>query len=190
MRHISAPLSPNRLLAAVLAAALLAPAAALAKQSDFKEPISVDSGRQTAELESNRITFTEDVIIRQGTIKITADRVEILRTPEGQIKSATATGAPATFFQILDNGKPVRAEGRAIAYYPGAQTVELRDGASIEQGHSKIAGDTITYNIAKERMEATGSETKEGKSGRVTTVFIPEELKRQIDESKGSRNKR
>ena len=144
---------------------------AYARQSDFKEAISI-------------ITFLDHVIINQGTIKITADKVEIIRNEKGQIKSATAFGTPATFYQILDNGKPVTAHSRRIAYYPVSQTVELKESAVIEQGSSKITSDSITYNIAKERMEASSGNKQNG--DRVTTVFVPEELKAQIEENKNA----
>lgn len=155
-----------------------------AKQNDFKETISISSGRQIADLGSNKITFTDEVEITQGSIKINADRVEIVRNEKGQIKSATAFGKPAVFSQLLDNGKPVTAKSHTIAYYPTKQTVELKNNASIEQGSSKITSDSIVYNIAKERIEASSNETSGKKGNRVTTVFIPEELKAQIDEDK------
>lgn len=158
-----------------------------AKQNDFKETISIDSGRQIADLGSNKITFMDDVEIKQGTIRITADKVEIIRNEKGQIKSATAFGKPAVFSQILDNGKPVTAKSTTIAYYPERQTVELKHKASIEQGSSKITSDTITYNIAKERIEASSDDSSGKKGNRVTTVFIPEELKAQIDENKAEK---
>ena len=50
-----------------------------AKQNDFKETISINSGKQIADLGSNKITFTDEVEITQGSIKIRADRVEIVR---------------------------------------------------------------------------------------------------------------
>ena len=157
---------------------------AYARQSDFKEAISINSGKQIAELSTNKITFLDHVIINQGTIKITADKVEIIRNEKGQIKSATAFGTPATFYQILDNGKHVTAHSRRIAYYPVSQTVELKESAVIEQGSSKITSDSITYNIAKERMEASSGNKQNG--DRVTTVFVPEELKAQIEENKNA----
>jgi len=47
-----------------------------AKESDFAEKVYVDAVKQVAEMQDNRITFSEDVIITQGTIKIKADKVQ------------------------------------------------------------------------------------------------------------------
>ena len=126
---------------------------------------------------------TGNAYARQSDFK-EAIKVEIIRNEKGQIKSATAFGTPATFYQILDNGKPVTAHSRRIAYYPVSQTVELKESAVIEQGSSKITSDSITYNIAKERMEASSGNKQNG--DRVTTVFVPEELKAQIEENKNA----
>lgn len=185
MQHIPGLLKINKFTAVCLSLCLIGfGGIAEARQNDFRETISINSGRQIADLNSNKITFMDDVEIKQGTININADRVEIIRNDKGQIKSATAFGKPAVFSQVLDNGKKVTAKSSTIAYYPSKQTVELRDNASIEQGSSKITSDNIVYNIAKERIEASSNDTPGKKGNRVTTTFIPEELKAQIDENK------
>ena len=51
-----------------------------AKESDFAEKVYVDAVKQVAEMQDNRITFSEDVIITQGTIKIKADKVVVIRS--------------------------------------------------------------------------------------------------------------
>ena len=76
-----------------------------AKESDFAEKVYVDAVKQVAEMQDNRITFSEDVIITQGTIKIKADKVVVIRSGDKGAEVMTAYGNPATFFQVLDNGK-------------------------------------------------------------------------------------
>ena len=87
-----------------------------AKESDFAEKVYVDAVKQVAEMQDNRITFSEDVIITQGTIKIKADKVVVIRSGDKGAEVMTAYGNPATFFQVLDNGKPVNAHGNSIRY--------------------------------------------------------------------------
>ena len=97
-------------------AALLLCGAVTAKESDFAEKVYVDAVKQVAEMQDNRITFEEDVTINQGTIKIKADKVVVTRSGEKGAEVMNAYGKPATFFQILDNGKPVNAHGNTIRY--------------------------------------------------------------------------
>ena len=153
---------------------------AQAVQSDFSKPISVDSNKQIAELAKNKITFLDNVVIIQGSIEIHADKVEILRTDTGEVKSMTAIGRPATFKQLMDNGRNVNAQALQITYEPKIQTITLLKNAFIQQENSKLSSDKIIYNIGTEKMEAEAA----SKEGRVTTVFIPDQLKTQINDSK------
>lgn len=153
-----------------------------ALQSDFQEQISVTSSKQIAEIAKNEITFSGDVVIKQGTILIQADKVFIKQQKDGQLKQILANGNPATFQQKMENGRMMHAKGNELSYFPLNQTITLKKDAVIQQEDSKLSGDNITYNIKEERMEATSS--GKNKKERVTTVFIPEQLKTQINESK------
>ncbi|WP_406043797.1 lipopolysaccharide transport periplasmic protein LptA [Succinimonas sp.] len=164
--------------------ALVISASAFSKQSDFREPISVNSDRQIAELAENRVTFMDHVVITQGTIKIMADKVVVTRLPSGEVDKVTAYGNSATFDQIMDNGKPIHAEAKTISYNVKTQDITLSGHAFISQENSKLSSDTISYNVKKEVMEAKGNESS---GGRVTTVFIPDQLKKQIDAAKSNK---
>ena len=63
-------------------------------------------------MQGNVVTFTGNVIVTQGTIKINADKVVVTR-PGGEDGKEVIDGYgnPATFYQMQDNGKPVK--GRA-----------------------------------------------------------------------------
>ncbi|MFB0975206.1 MAG: LptA/OstA family protein, partial [Tolumonas sp.] len=50
-----------------------------AKESDYQQPVVVDSVTQQAELNENKVTFLQDVVITQGSIIIHADKVVVLR---------------------------------------------------------------------------------------------------------------
>ncbi|MGN1393190.1 MAG: lipopolysaccharide transport periplasmic protein LptA [Succinivibrionaceae bacterium] len=155
---------------------------AYALESDYKESITVDSEQQMADLKNNKATFINDVHITQGTIKINADKVEIFRTSQGELKQIIGYGKPVTFFQILDNNKPINAKGEKLVYDPITHSLDLSVNAEIQQENSKINSDRITYNIEKEILEATRDTKKQ--NNRVKTVFIPNELKTQVNESK------
>ena len=81
----------------------------------------------------------------------------------------------------------IHAKGEELSYYPLQQTITIEKNAVIQQEDSRLSGDSITYNIQKERMEAQS--TSQNARNRVTTVFIPEQLKTQINDSKPNNNK-
>lgn len=151
-----------------------------AKQSDYKEKVYVDSVRQQAELANNKVTFFDDVIITQGTIKITASKVEVIRHGEKGAEEMIAYGSPATFYQIMDNEKPVNAEASQINYKLKDKLVTLTGNAQLKQEDSQVNGDVIHYDIQKQQMMAESAK----KGSRVKTVFLPEQLQEQ---SKGGK---
>ncbi|MCD8548693.1 MAG: lipopolysaccharide transport periplasmic protein LptA [Aeromonadaceae bacterium] len=144
---------------------------ALAKQSDYQQKVYVDSVRQVAELNDNKLTFLEDVVIRQGTIEIRADKVEVIRHGDKGADEMIATGRPARFHQVLDNGKPVDAQANRLSYKLKERLVVLSGNARIQQSDNQISGDQIRYDIQKQQMMAESSA-----GSRVKTIFLPEEI--------------
>ncbi|MBV4367055.1 lipopolysaccharide ABC transporter substrate-binding protein LptA [Erwinia sp. BNK-24-b] len=153
----------------LLAASL--PAFALTGDSD--KPVNVDSENQALDMQGNVATFTGNVIVTQGSIKITADKVVVTR-PNGDSNKTIvdAWGNPATFYQMQDNGKPVKGHAQKMHYELAKDFVELTGNAYLEQLDSNVKGDRITYLVKEQKMQAYGSNT--GK--RVTTVLVPSQL--------------
>ena len=118
------------------------------------------------------ITFSDDVIITQGTIKIKADKVVVIRSGDKGAEVMTAYGNPATFFQVLDNGKPVNAHGNSIRYELKNRLVTITGNGQLKQEDSQVTGDLIRYDIVKQKMIA---ESK-GPTQRVKTVFLPDQV--------------
>ncbi|MGL5948096.1 MAG: lipopolysaccharide transport periplasmic protein LptA [Aeromonas sp.] len=143
-----------------------------AKQADFNQPVTVDAVKQIAEMQDNRITFADDVLIRQGTIQIKADKVVVTRGAEAGSEVMTAYGQPATFFQVLDNGKPVNAHGNSIRYELKKRLITISGNGQLKQNDNQINGELIRYDTVKQQMVA---ESK-GPNQRVKSVFMPEQI--------------
>ena len=153
---------------------------AVAKQTDYQEKIYVDSNRQLAELGQNKVSFLDAVVITQGTIKITASKVEVIRHGDKGAEEMIAYGNPATFYQVMDNEKPVNAEASQINYKLKDKLVTLTGNAQLKQEDSQVNGDVIRYDIQKQQMMAESAK----KGSRVKTVFLPEQVQEQ---SKGGK---
>ncbi|WP_162511921.1 lipopolysaccharide transport periplasmic protein LptA [Aeromonas sobria] len=153
-------------------AALLLCGAVTAKESDFAEKVYVDAVKQVAEMQDNRITFEQSVIITQGTIKIHADKVVVTRSGEKGAEVMTAYGKPATFFQIMDNGKPVNAHGNSIRYELKNRLVTITGNGQLKQEDSLVTGDLIRYDIDKQKMTAESKNPTQ----RVRTEFLPDQV--------------
>ena len=160
-----------KLIKPILATALLSVSfSATALKGDTDQPINIDSGSQSLDMENNVVVFSDNVVITQGSIKINASKVTITRQ-EGKKETIDASGAPVTFQQTLDNGKPVNGKGNSVHYDLGSEFLTLIGNAELKQLDSFIKAEKITYDVKKQQLKATSG----GKS-RVKTVLIPSQL--------------
>lgn len=148
---------------------------AFALKNDTNQPINIVSDNQSLDMENSVVTFTDNVVITQGSILIKANKVVITRPPENSGKKETveAFGTPVTFHQLLDDGKPVDGKANKVHYDLGAEFLTLTGNAELKQLDSKINGERITYDVKKQQLKANG-----GKS-RVKTVLIPSQLQQK-----------
>lgn len=168
-------MKPGQLISILSLGGLLGLGQAAAKESDFRQPVTIDAGRQLVELADNKVTFSDRVVVRQGTIDVRADELVVIRNEQG-LQSMTARGAPATYQQTLDNGQPVKAEAREIHFDMRARTITLVQDAKLTQNDNIVTGYRIRYHIDREQMEAES----QGGTDRVTTIFLPEQVQ-QLD---------
>lgn len=141
-----------------------------ALKGDTDQPINIDSGSQSLDMNTNTVVFSDNVVITQGSIKVTASKVTITRQ-EGKKETIDAIGSPVTFHQTLDNGKPADGKGNSVHYDLNSEFLTLIGNAELKQQGSFIKADKITYDVKKQQLKATSG----GKS-RVKTVLIPNEL--------------
>ncbi|MGP1939418.1 MAG: lipopolysaccharide ABC transporter substrate-binding protein LptA [Arsenophonus sp. ET-DL9-MAG3] len=146
---------------------------ALALKSDSKQPIQINSVKQSIDLEKNITIFTENIVIKQGTIDVRAYKVIVTR-PNGDGKKmiVEAYGTPVTFYQLQDNGKSIKGYSNKLRYEIEKKLIVLIGNAYLEQLDSNIKGDKITYLIQNQEMEAFSNNGKP----RVTTIFLPSQF--------------
>lgn len=158
--------------AAIASALFAASLPALAVTGDTSQPIHIDSAQQSLDMQGNTVTFTGNVIVKQGTIEVKAEKVVVTR-PQGSQgqEMIEAFGNPVTFFQMQDNGKPVKGRAQKVRYELAQDKVTLTGNAYLEQLDSNVKGDRITYLVKQQQMEAVGDN-----GGRVTTVLVPSQL--------------
>lgn len=153
-----------------LTALLGASLSAHALKGDTDQPINIDSGSQSLDMNNNTVVFSDGVVVTQGSIKVNAAKVTIVRQ-EGKKETLDATGSPVTFQQTLDDGKPVNGKGNSVHYDLNSEFLTLIGNAELKQLDSKIQAQKITYDVKKQQLKATSG----GKS-RVRTVLIPNQL--------------
>ena len=150
------------------------------QQVDFNQKVMIESASQTIDMKTNVVTYQGNVKVTQGTLQIFADQLQILNaTIEGQV--LLATGKPARYSQILDSGKAMSAQALEVRYELGDKVLLLTGKAQLTQEDSLVKGNSIRYNLQQQLLEA---QSKTDGTERVTTIFIPEQIKKQLDEKK------
>ncbi|TNH05957.1 lipopolysaccharide transport periplasmic protein LptA [Testudinibacter sp. TR-2022] len=159
-----------------LVSALLLSFSAFALKNDSQQPINITSDNQSLDLENNIVTFTDNVVITQGSILINARQVTITRPNNGGggKEKIEANGSPVTFQQQLDNGKMINGRANKVNYDLGSQYLVLTGNAQLKQLDSQIDAEVITYDVQQQKMIAKNS----GK-GRVKTILYPSQLQQK-----------
>jgi lipopolysaccharide export system protein LptA len=155
-------------LLALLAAALLAPPAG-ALTSDREQPILIEADSAEADDVKRTTVYKGEVVIDQGTLRITGDHVTIHYDERGDFTKLIALGNPARFRQLPDGQKNEesnfqRARASRMEYYKESDTIVLLGNAVYGQGGDRVAADRIEYDSRNSRMKArTVAASKEKK---------------------------
>ncbi|MCE9665194.1 lipopolysaccharide transport periplasmic protein LptA [Halomonas sp. M5N1S17] len=149
--------------------------AAVAQQRDADQPIEVEADQLDLDDTAGTAVYTGDVDIRQGTMRLTGNRVEIRRNQAGELTRATATGERAYIEQQPDPDEPVvRGWGRTIVYHVAERRVELIDQAELHQRGDTFDGGYLEYFLDRRVVQARAeSEGVEGRQ-RIRMTLQPE----------------
>jgi lipopolysaccharide export system protein LptA len=164
----------------LLIGGLLLAGQAAAKESDRNQPIELNADRAEMNNATGVGVYTGNVVLTQGTMRITADRMTVHTTPEGQIARAVAEGKQATFRQLPEGqSEYVHARAPRMEYrlQPGTR-VDLTGGATLTQGKNEFSGQTIHYDVDADIVTAQSGEQAQE---RVRITFHPRQKTDQSD---------
>lgn len=135
---------------------LALPTSVMALSTDRDQPAEIEADDVELDFAKGTRTFTNNVLVIQGTLRIQADKVHAVYDGEN-LKSATAWGSLARFKQRPD-GKPndVEGWGKKIIVDQKANTLTLVGQAALKQGADTARGDTIIYNMANDTLKLKG----------------------------------
>ena len=147
----------------------------LALPSDSNQTITLEADRATYNEKTGITTYTGNVIIQQGTIKIQADSLVATLNKNRQIQQVTAKGRPAKFQQQISSDKGIaRGEGQAIVYNSETGIITMTGKAYLFQDGASFRGNTLRYSISGGDIEASG-----GNQGRIQIIIPPSATQNQ-----------
>jgi lipopolysaccharide export system protein LptA len=148
--------------------ALVMAAPAVAQRFDSNAPIDVDAGRIDIADDANEAIFSGNVVIRQGSMTLNADRVRILYAKDGagnpQVKRLDALG------NVRLRQDNTRATANSGIYDVNAKLVTLIGNVKMDRDANHLEGNRVVWNLVT-RTSSFDARSASNPGGRVTGRF-------------------
>ena len=141
---------------------------------DSQKAIEISANAASLDRQTGTATYDGNVILVQGTLKITADKIVIRSKKDNSLDKIIATGVPAHYQQQPKvNESLTHAQGQQIIYDTQKGLLTLTHDAKIKQpGHGVINGEKIIYDIAKQSVKAGPTSKKSSSKTKPSRVHI------------------
>lgn len=152
------PLNKNRLIKTLLMLALSGGINhALALSTDQAQNIEVTADRAELDDIKKVSIYTGNVIVIQGSIRMTGDKMTVYHTGDDELQTLIMEGQPATYRQLPDNSSVYdEAEALTIEYHELKNLAILIEQAKIRQERSNYSAKRIEYDTLKSLVKAWG----------------------------------
>lgn len=136
--------------------AALGSVSAWALPNDSQQPIHIQADDAQLDDKQGVATYRGDVIITQGSMKITGSTVTLTRNSAGEIDVVTSVGNLAYFEQLQKVGdpQPVKGYGKTIQYNAQKKQIVLIDQAKVINDGNTTEGEKITYDTVRQIANA------------------------------------
>ena len=159
----------------LIAALVLATPGAHAERADREKEIVVGADRLTADDANKVSTFEGSVVITQGTMRMTANKVTV-KEDSDRHKVYVANGAPVTFRQKRDNvDEWVEGFAERAEFDDRNDVLRLFNRARVKSNQNELTGDFISYDMRREVAEVAGAPPgqKPPPDSRVKVIIVP-----------------
>jgi lipopolysaccharide export system protein LptA len=125
-----------------------------ALESDRQQALKVEADSAEINKKTGVSVYTGNVIIHQGTLKITAARIEI-HSNNGNMSRIVAEGKPATYRQRPEKrDKDIVAQAGRMEYDVIRNRAVFLQKAVLNQAGNTFKSDRIVYDIANDAVDA------------------------------------
>ncbi|GHC20086.1 lipopolysaccharide transport periplasmic protein LptA [Aidingimonas halophila] len=174
---IRRPASPVTTLI-VSAVLMMTPLTPYALEGDAEAPIEVTANQLDLDDNKGTAIYTGDVEMEQGSMKLTGDRVEILRNDAGEVTRVTATGNDGRAYieqQPAEDEPIVKGWGHTVIYHAAERRVELYDDAELHQARDRFNGAFVEYFLDRRQVQARSEREGSDERERVRMTLNPEQ---------------
>ncbi|MBL8259732.1 MAG: lipopolysaccharide transport periplasmic protein LptA [Candidatus Competibacteraceae bacterium] len=154
---------------AFLAVAALAAPLALALPEDRSQPIRLEAGRGQLDQKSGVSVYEGNVVISQGSMRLTADAATI-HVKDNNFQRMDATGNPATLrYQPAADKPEIQGASKRVEYDVESGKVVLTGAVRVVQGQDTFSGERLEYDLKDDVIRAKGA----GQNGRIQFTIQP-----------------
>lgn len=121
--------------------------------SDRLEVAEIRADRVSIDQQNQVSRYFGNVEFVQGSVRITGEEVT-LATREGELQRIEISGSPATYREVDDDGRQLRARAGEIFYDTDAGLIRLRDDAHLCRGGEYFRSGFIEYNTVTQAVNA------------------------------------
>lgn len=144
------------------------------------EKIFIDANHMQLNIETGYSTYTGNVKITQGELKLTGDKVTVQQS-NNEIKRITVIGKPARYNHVTETGEKIQAQSERMVYTASENTLVLTINAQLKQPDHQVSSQKIIYDTEKKIVIAgdkntddwTDSEADENPKQRVNITLTP-----------------
>ncbi|MBP6115897.1 MAG: lipopolysaccharide transport periplasmic protein LptA [Neisseriaceae bacterium] len=153
-------------------ALLLAAGPVWAERADRDKPINIEADNGMLDQANQLTVFTGNVLIVQGTLRITGAEVSVKQDTQGN-QNMISKGSPTTMRQKLDDkNEYVTGQANQITYDSKTGIAVLTGNALVTREGDRVKGHVITYNTNTEIYTVKGA-TGGKQRGRVSVILQP-----------------
>jgi len=150
--------------------------------TDFEQPIEIEADFAELDDQAGTTVYIGNVVLVQGSIVMTGDKLTAMFTPERDLEEANLEGRLATFRQTPDKGEDIEGEGAIIEMHAFDNMFFLTGKAKVTQGLRLTQGHRISYDTEKSiatvrtsRSSNSSPNTSDRPKDRVRIVIPPKE---------------
>ena len=151
--------------------------------SDFEQPIEIEADFAELDDEKGVTVYIGKVIVVQGSIVMTGDRLTARFTSERELEDAVLEGRLATFKQTPDlGGLDIEGEAEIVEMHAFENIFYLTGKAKVTQGQRLTQGHRISYDterslatVRASKRNGPGGKLDPREGGRVRIIIPPKE---------------
>ncbi len=112
------------------------------------EKIFIDADHMQLNIETGYSTYTGNVKITQGKLKLTGDKVTVQQN-NNEIKRITVIGKPAHYNHVTEAGEKIQAQSEHMVYTASENKLVLTINAQLKQPDHQVSSQKIIYDTEK-----------------------------------------